>query len=103
MLQRCFAVLTVLAVVALLVAVTPALAADKTHEGKIVKAGDGKLTMSDEKGENKHTHIVKPGTAITRDGKECKLEDLKEGDHVTVTTRDDAVNTVVKIEAREKK
>ena len=100
MLQRCLAVL---AVMALLVFVGTAIAADKTHEGKIVKAGDGKLTMSDEKGENKHTHIVKPGTPITRDGKECKLEELKEGDHVTVTTRDDAESTVVKVEAKEKK
>lgn len=73
------------------------VAADKTHEGTVVKAGDGKLTMSDSLGK-KHTHTIAATTAITCDGKECKLEDLKAGYSVTVTTAEDE-KTVTKVDA----
>jgi hypothetical protein len=95
-----------LVLVALAVAVfacQPLLADDKdvtTHEGKIVSAGDGKLTMTDKNGANRHTHNVPAAAKITCDGKECKLEDLKEGFWVKVTTRNDAQRTVTKIEAK---
>jgi len=75
-------------------------AAEKTHEGKVVKAADGKLTMTDKKGENKHTHDVAANAKISCDGKACKLEDLKEGVLVRVTTDDDNNNRATKIEAR---
>jgi hypothetical protein len=75
-------------------------AAEKTHEGKVIKAADGKLTMTDKKGENKHTHDVAANAKITCDGKTCKLEDLKEGTMVRVTTDDDSNNRATKIEAR---
>ena len=41
---------------------TPALAAD-THEGLVVKAGNGELKMTDKDGKNEHTHVV--GAAAT--------------------------------------
>lgn len=75
-------------------------AAEKTHEGKVVKAADGKLTMTDKKGENKHTHDVAANAKITCDGKACKLDELKEGTFVRVTTDDDNNNRATKIEAR---
>src|SRR5262245_38556451 len=54
------------------------LAADeKTHDGMVVKAGDGKLTMTDKDGKNEHTHMVARDAKITCDGKECKLDDLQ--------------------------
>ncbi|HKB01232.1 MAG TPA: hypothetical protein VKD90_03385 [Gemmataceae bacterium] len=57
-----------------------------THDGYVVKAGDGRLTMTTAKGaREEHTHVVAMDAKITCDGKECKLEDLKKGDHVTVT------------------
>jgi uncharacterized protein (TIGR03000 family) len=77
-------------------------AADKTHEGKVVKAGDGKLTMTDKDGNNRHMHDVSASALITRDGKDSKLADLKEGDFVKVTTETDSKgkSQAVKIEAR---
>ena len=79
-----------------------ALAADKDseHEGKVVKAGDGKLTMTSKGKDDKHTHDVDKDAKITLDGKEAKLGDLKEGYHVTVTTH--GKHGVVKIDAHSK-
>jgi hypothetical protein len=78
---------------------SPALAADKAHDGTIVKAGDGKLTMKDADGKEQ-THAVPPEAKISCDGKDCKLEDLKAGFKVTVTVKDD--KTVTKIDAKTK-
>src|SRR5262249_41850046 len=92
----------VLALLALALFVSqPALAADKTHEGKIVKAGDGKLTMTDKDGSNEHTHNVAADAKITCDGKECKLSDLKAGYFVKLTTNEDK-KLATKIEAKTK-
>src|SRR6266851_7123635 len=74
-----------------------ALAADKVHEGTVVKAGDGKLTMTDKQG-NQHSHTIPATAIITCDGKECKLEDLKAGNSVKVTTEENE-KTVTKVEA----
>jgi uncharacterized protein (TIGR03000 family) len=81
----------------------PAMAAEKTHEGKIVKAADGKLTMTNKDGSNRHTHDVSADAKITSDGKEVKLDELKEGYFVKVTTNtdDNDKSTVTRIEARE--
>jgi hypothetical protein len=90
--------------VALLVGQAAVVAGDKdkdnSHEGKVVMAGNGMLTMTDASGGNRHTHKVAPDCKITCDGKECKLEDLKEGISVKVTTKGDEKNVAVKIEAR---
>ena len=73
----------------------------KTHEGMIVAAGDGKLTMTDKDGKNEHTHAVPADTRITCDGKECKLDELKKGFAVKVTMEKKADKEVVtRIEAR---
>jgi hypothetical protein len=79
-----------------------ARADEKTHEGKIVKAGDGKLTMTGKDGKKEHTHNVANNAKITCDGKECKLEDLKAGCSVKVTTKPDEKDKIVaiKIEAQ---
>jgi hypothetical protein len=62
-----------------------ALAADKTHEGTVVSAAEGKLVMTDKEGKNEHTHMVAAATKVTLDGKDAKLADLKRGDGVKVT------------------
>jgi predicted lipoprotein len=67
---------------------------DTTHSGTVVKAADGKLTMTD-KDSKEHSHAISDDVKITCDGKKCKLEDLKEGTKVKVTTRKDGVKTVV--------
>lgn len=57
-----------------------------THDGYVVKAGDGQLTMTLAKGaREEHSHMVATDAKITVDGKESKLEDLKKGDHIRVT------------------
>jgi hypothetical protein len=76
--------------------------AANTHQGKVVSAGDGKLTMTDMGGGNQHTHEVPSGTGITCGGKACSLADLKAGSTVTVTTGQKGGQTVVSnIEAQE--
>ena len=42
----------------------PAIAADKTHEGTVVKAADGKLTMADKDGKNQ-TYAINKDTRIS--------------------------------------
>lgn len=71
--------------------------AGDTHSGLVVSASAGKLTMSDKDGKNEHSHDVAANAKISCDGKECKLEDLKKGASVKVTTKD---KKAVKIEAK---
>jgi len=68
-----------------------------THSGVVVSVADGKLTMTDKDGKNEHTHDVAADAKVSCDGKECKLEDLKKGSTVKVTTKD---KKAVKIEAK---
>jgi hypothetical protein len=80
----------------------PVMAEDKdnTHMGTVVKAEDGKLTMTMKGEEQEHSHAVATDAKLTLEGKECKLEDLKKGYQITVTTekRGDKT-TVTKIDA----
>lgn len=72
-----------------------------THEGTVVKAEDGKLTMTAKDNKTKHTHNVGLDAKITRDGKDCKLTDLKAGDEVKVTIEKKGTeNVVTKVEAK---
>src|SRR5262245_796335 len=81
----------------------PALADDKPHEGKVVRAGDGKLTMTDKDGKNEHTHAVAADAKITIDGQVAKLDELKRDFEVKVTTEKRGERTVAtKIEAKKK-
>ncbi len=97
--------LFVTAVAVIVAAGVPASAADKDeiHHGTVVKAGDGKLTMTmkDDDAKKEHTHTVGADVKISCDGKECKLSDLKKGYTVTVTeATKDGKKTVTKIEAK---
>lgn len=99
MLSRFLPLLLVALVLALFMS-QPAVADDKPHEGKVVKAGDGKLTMTFKGDEKKHTHDVAKEAKITLDDKPAKLGDLKEGLHIKVTM--DAKHVVTKIDAHSK-
>lgn len=78
--------LMVLALAFVFLTSAPVVAEDaKSHEGVVVKAGDGKLTMTDKDGKNEHSHDVAADAKISCNGKECKLEDLKKGTQVRVT------------------
>src|SRR6185295_3120444 len=57
---------------------------DATHSGTVVSAAAGKLVMTG-KDNKEHSHEV-ASAKITLDGKAAKLEDLKKGMTVTVTS-----------------
>jgi hypothetical protein len=85
-------------VVVMLVPLAAIQAADpKQHEGMVVSAGDGKLTMTDASGKQ-HTHTVPEAAKVTVNGKPGKLADLKPGILVRVMSGSDgtvmAVSTV---------
>ncbi len=101
MLHRSIRLFLVAVALALFVS-QPAFADDKAHEGKVVKAGEGKLTMTFKGDEKKHTHDVAKDAKITLDDKEAKLEDLKEGFHVKVTMDDKKVVTKIEAHSKEK-
>ena len=72
-----------------------------THEGTVVKAEDGKLTMTAKDNKTKHTHDIGPTVMITIDGKEGKLTDLKAGYPIKVTIeKKGQENVVTKVEAK---
>jgi len=72
-----------------------------THQGKVVEASPGKLTMTDLEGKNQHTMDVPTTATVTRDGKTVTLADLKPGDTITVTTaKTGTAQTITKIEAK---
>lgn len=99
-----FRVSSLLAAVVALAALTglPLRAADdKLHEATVVKAGDGKITLTFKGDDKKHTHDVAKDAKVTLDDKSAKLEDLKEGFPVKVAWDDKFV--VTRIEAKSKK
>ena len=80
----------------------PLLAADdKVHDVTVVKAGDGKITLTFKGDEKKHDHEVAKDAEITLDGKKATLAELKEGFPAKVTVDDKFL--VHKIEAKSKK
>ena len=85
----------------------PVLAGEKTgkaeiHYGKIVSVTDHKLVMTGKDGK-KHTHTVAADARISCDGSRCKLEDLKAGlrIRVTTTTKNDK-DVVIRVQALNK-
>ena len=100
---RMLPILLVALAVLMLTSAPAVLAADDvTVEGKVVKAADGKLTITD-KDDKEHVATVAADAKITCDGKECKLEDLKKDVAVKVTCKKDGDKfTALKIEAKTK-
>ena len=79
-----------------------ARSAADSHQGKVVEAGNGKLTMTDAAGGNQHSHEIPPEVTITCAGRPCRLAELKPGTTVTVITEaKDGTIQVTKIEAQE--
>lgn len=76
--------------------------AHEDHEGKVVSVGNGKLTMTmtEDKKNREHNVRVAKDAKITVDGKEAKLEDLKQGFEVKVTIHR---REAIKIESRDPK
>ena len=61
----------------------PALLADENLTGKVVSAGDGKLVIVDDDGDNEEFEVTAK-TKLTRNQRECGLDDIEEGDVVKV-------------------
>jgi len=100
MLRRSFVMAAVALVVAWGAQSVSAEEKEGTHEGKVVKAESGKLTMTDKDGKE-HSHDIGADAKVTCDGKECKLEDLKAGYPVKVTAEKKGDKVVVtKVEAK---
>jgi hypothetical protein len=59
--------------------------AAKVHTGMVVSAGMGKLTMKSADGKE-HSHDIDAAVMITVHGKPGKLEDLKAGEKIRVTS-----------------
>jgi hypothetical protein len=79
-----------------------ARSAADSHQGKVVEAGNGKLTMTDAAGGNRHTHEIPAAVTITCADRPCTLAELKPGATVTVITEaKDGTTQVTKIEAQE--
>ena len=72
----------------------------KMHEGKVVSVTGAKLVMSIDGKE--HAHDVADNAKIRCDGKICKLDDLKPGQKIRVTTKKGDKETAVKVEALDK-
>lgn len=68
--------------------------ADDTAKGKVLKAGDAKITFTDS-GNDEITWDVSESAKITRNGKKAGLSELEEGDVVEMTTAKKSDKTVV--------
>jgi hypothetical protein len=75
---------TSIAVAVVLVFVSRVSAAEDL-EGKVVSAGEGKITIIGKDNEEQVLEVA-PNAKITRDKKSAKLSDLQEGDAVTLKT-----------------
>lgn len=73
-----------------------ATAADqqKSHEGTVVSAGNNKLEMKTDDGQD-HSHMIDSSVQIMVHGKSGKLEDLQKGMRIRVTTDSDGKVTEV--------
>jgi hypothetical protein len=102
MLQRLLVGAVVVVGLALMTSAVYAAQADQgTHEGLVVSVQGNRLTMTDKDGKNEHTHVVPADAMITYDGKVSRLQDLKKGMSIKVTTAKRGVqNVVTRIDAK---
>lgn len=82
--------------------VPSALLVDEVHEGKVLQAKDGKISIQDKDG-NSEVFTVAPDAKLTLDGKPVKLDEIANGcvAKVTVKTTGDKKTATV-IEAKSK-
>ena len=73
----------------------------KVHEATVVSAGAGKITLTINGDDSKHTHDVEKDAMIQLDKKDVKLEELKEGSSAKVTIDDKSVVTMIMAKSKE--
>lgn len=101
--------LGIMVVALVLVAQTPGQEKDKdkkvdknVHTGTFISAKGNEFTMKEK--EKEHSHVLAADGKVTGpDGKDCKLEDLKAGQKIRVTTKEGDAKTALKVEAMKKK
>ena len=73
-------------------------AGDKAQgpEGKIVSVTGDKLVMKGKDGKE-HTYTLAPDAKISCEGKVCKIEDLKPGMRISLTTHKEDLKVVTKV------
>ncbi len=71
---------------------------EATHDGTIVSITSTELVMKG-KDDKDHTHTLAKDAKMTLDGKDCKLEDLKAGLKIRVTTQAGDAKDATNIEA----
>ena len=76
-------------------------AKDKVHEAMVVKAGDGRITLTMKGDDQKHIHDVAKDAKITLNDAKAKIDELKAGFTAKVTMNDEFV--VTKIDAKSNK
>lgn len=95
----------VIAALALLISAPVLVAEDadkSTHDGKVVSITGEKLVMTSKDGKE-HAHTLAKDAKVTCDGKVCKIEDLKPGMKIRVTTQKDDKKVATRIEALDKR
>lgn len=74
----------------------------KTHDGMVVSASDGKLVMTGSDGKE-HSHTIAASVPVTVNGKPGKLDDLKKGVRIKVSTdKDGNVLSVATLDAKKR-
>lgn len=73
------------------------------HDGTVISVTAEKLIMKGKAKEGdlakEHTHMLADNAKVTCDGKECKLEDLKAGQKIRVTTKTGDSTMATRVEA----
>lgn len=72
-----------------------------THDGKFVSITGHKLAMTDAKGKE-HSHTLTKDATMTCDGQVCKIEQLKVGMKIRVTTKHGDASVATHVEALDK-
>lgn len=96
-----FRLLSILVVALVFTGVAVAVV-DEVHEGKVLMAVDGKITIQDKDG-NSQVFAVAPEAKITLDGKPVKLQEITNGNMATVTVKtagDKKSATIVEVKSR---
>ena len=73
----------------------------RTFEGKVVSLTGNKLVMSSQAG-TESSHTLAADAQLTCDGLVCQAEDLKAGNKIRVTTKQDDRNVATGIESLSK-
>lgn len=69
-----------------------------THVGTFESAKGMEFKMKDEKGKEHSFTLAKDAKTLNKEGKPCKLSDIKAGVKVRVTTKDGDVTHAIKLE-----